>query len=465
MDYGTALFSYTALLKLCDALTVLGVWYGAWYLRFHTNLIPVTKGVPEVSHYTSAPWILVAVYLGVFHIVGAYNRDRIHFGMRALRKISQGTVLGIFAFISVSYFLKNTYYSRILLLFVPALIFPAIVLERVVLHAAWRFFQDHGVRRLRTLFVGHGDLLLLFFHQIERRQPYPVEWLGRIGEPDPKLDDQIPFLGHDSHLDDKVDGLLPHQVVVALPSHESARMEDILLRLSNHPVEVKVLPDFGRFNTFNYVAADECGVPVLMFNQMNVGSTARVLKRGMDVAASGLGLLLLSPFLALVALSVRLSSPGPILYRQRRIGSNGHEFFCLKFRTMILNAEKATGPVWATADDTRTTQLGKFLRRHNLDELPQLYNIFRGDMSLVGPRPERPHFVDQFRKEVPKYMLRHTMKSGLTGWAQVNGWRGNTSIEERIKYDLYYIGHWSLFFDIKIILLTLLKGFVDKNAY
>lgn len=465
MNYASAVFLYTASIKIADTLTVLAVWYGAWYLRFHTHFIPVKKGVPELSQYASASWTLAATYLAVFHMIGVYRSDRIHFGMGALRKVFQGSLLGLLAFISVSYLMKNVSYSRAFLMLLPGLIAPAILLERLVLHFIWRIVQERGIERLKTLVVGHGDLLSLFIRQISIRNPYPIDWLGRIGAPDADLDGLIPYLGSDVHLIDKIEGLNPKQVIVALPTQQAAQYDALLLKLGNYPVAVKVLPDFGKFNTFSYRAADECGIPLLQFNQLPPLTTAKTVKRILDLSLSLAGILVLSPLLGIIAAAIRLTSRGPVLYAQERIGADGTMFMCLKFRTMFVDAENQSGPVWAKKDDPRTTPLGSLLRRTSLDELPQLINVIRGEMSLVGPRPERPHFVDQFRKEVPKYLLRHRMKSGLTGWAQVNGWRGNTSIEQRIKYDLYYIGHWSVFFDLKIILLTFFKGFVNKNAY
>lgn len=465
MDYGQALFTYTALLKLADLCTVLGVWYGAWFLRFHTQLIPITKGIPEIAHYSKASWLLVAVHTVIFHLIGAYRRDRIQFGMRSLKKTFQGSVLGILAFISVSYLLKNVSYSRAFLVLLPAFVFIAITLERLGFHLLWRYFQNRAIRKIQALIVGHGDLLSLFLRQIQNRRPYPIEFVGRLGPIAHDLDQMVPYLGDDAHLEDKLDALRPDQVILALPTQEASRYDDLLLKLGNFPVSVKVLPDFGKYNTFTYQASDECGIPLLMFNQIATNHSARTLKRLMDICISTAALLFLSPTLLAIAILSRLTSRGTALYSQQRIGANGHLFNCYKFRTMVTDAEKDTGPVWASLDDPRITRLGRFLRRTSLDELPQLYNVLRGDMSLVGPRPERPHFVDRFRREVPKYMLRHSMKSGLTGWAQVNGWRGNTSIEERIKCDLYYIGHWSLLFDLKILLLTFFKGFIHKNAY
>jgi len=190
-----------------------------------------------------------------------------------------------------------------------------------------------------------------------------------------------------------------------------------------------------------------------------------VLKRSIDVIISTGALLVLSPLVLLLSLLIRVTSSGPALFRQERMGLDGKRFFAWKFRSMYHEAERETGPVWAREDDPRCTPLGKLLRRSSLDEIPQLWNVLRGDMSLVGPRPERPFFVEQFKHRIPQYMLRHKVKAGLTGWAQVNGWRGNTSLEKRIEYDLYYIENWSVSLDFKILWLTLLKGFFHKHAY
>ena len=252
-------------------------------------------------------------------------------------------------------------------------------------------------------------------------------------------------------------------VVVAYPHQEAARFEPVLRFLSNQLLEVKILPDYGQYSTFTYQAREECGVPLLVVNEPTSGATDRVLKRTFDLLGSTLLLIVLSPFLLAIGLLVKLTSRGPVFYSQVRVGADGRVFRIHKFRSMEVNAEAGTGAVWAKPGDARVTPLGRFLRKSNLDEFPQLWNVFRGEMSLVGPRPERPVFVEQFRKEVPKYMLRHQMKSGMTGWAQVNGWRGDTSIEERVKHDLYYIGHWSHGLDLKIMALTLVRGF--RNAY
>jgi exopolysaccharide biosynthesis polyprenyl glycosylphosphotransferase len=212
-------------------------------------------------------------------------------------------------------------------------------------------------------------------------------------------------------------------------------------------------------------AHDVEGLPVLSVQPSAHSFAALVFKRTMDVVLSAAGLVVLSPLLLTIAILVRRSSPGPILYQQERMGLNGRRFNMLKFRTMRIDAEERTGPIWATANDDRRTPLGTFLRRTSLDELPQLFNVLRGDMSLVGPRPERPYFINKFRESVPRYMLRHTVKSGITGWAQVHGWRGNTSLRKRVQYDLFYIANWSPWLDLRILYLTFTRALWDKNAY
>ena len=207
------------------------------------------------------------------------------------------------------------------------------------------------------------------------------------------------------------------------------------------------------------------GVPIVNLSRIPMEGLPAVLKRSIDILAAASALLLFAPLFPIIAIAVKLTSPGPILFRQERMGLDGRSFNLLKFRSMVVDAERNTGPVWASEQDSRCTPIGAFLRKLSLDELPQFWNIIRGDMSLVGPRPERPFFVDEFREQIPHYMHRHRVRAGLTGWAQVHGWRGNTSLDKRIEYDLYYIENWSLALDIKILWMTVTNGMVHEHAY
>ncbi len=252
---------------------------------------------------------------------------------------------------------------------------------------------------------------------------------------------------------------------VALPAEEHARMLQMLEAIGQECVDVKVVPDLLQVIALKARLEDLDGIPIININDVPLQGFNSALKRSIDIGLSTAALLvLLLPF-SLIALLIRLTSRGPVFYRQERMGLDGKPFLIYKFRSMYIDAERETGPVFASHDDPRCTPVGQFLRRTNIDELPQLWNVLRGDMSLVGPRPERPFFVSQFKQRIPQYMLRHKVRAGLTGWAQVNGWRGNTSIEKRIEYDLYYIENWSVALDLKIMWLTLVKGFFHKHAY
>jgi len=240
---------------------------------------------------------------------------------------------------------------------------------------------------------------------------------------------------------------------------------DTLKFIGDETVDIMVIPDIYEFVTLRGGIEEFDGLPIINLRNTPLFGWNIILKRAFDLALSSTLILLTSPLMLVIAVLVKMSSKGPVFYVQERMGLDGATFSMLKFRSMRTGAEASTGPVWASKDDERRTPIGRFLRRTSLDELPQLFNVLKGDMSLVGPRPERPVFIHEFRKQIPRYMLRHKVKAGMTGWAQVNGWRGDTDLRKRIDYDIYYIEHWSLLFDIKIVWLTLWKGFVHRNAY
>ena len=255
------------------------------------------------------------------------------------------------------------------------------------------------------------------------------------------------------------------EVYITLPLRAEERIKDVLNALSDSTVTVKFIPDFFTFDLLHSRFSDIGGLPIISVYDTPLNNlTNKVIKRLEDIILSSTILLLISPILLIIAAGVKLSSPGPILFRQTRIGWNGKPFTIYKFRSMPINTDKKETR-WGAANEKTNTKFGSFIRKTSLDELPQFFNTLKGDMSIVGPRPERDIFVDQFRKEIPRYMQKHLVKAGITGWAQVNGWRGDTSLEKRIQFDLYYIDNWSLWLDIKIIVLTIVKGFINKNAY
>ena len=255
------------------------------------------------------------------------------------------------------------------------------------------------------------------------------------------------------------------QVWVALPLRSEARIRELLQGLRRHSVQIRFVPDIFNFTLLHHSMSEIAGLPVINLTESPLEGINVFIKGVEDFTLAALILLVTSPLLLLLALGVKLSSPGPVFYRQERVTWNGERFEMLKFRTMPVDTEAGTGPVWASATERRATGFGTFLRRFSLDELPQFINVLRGEMSIVGPRPERPEFVHRFRHEIPGYMQKHLVKAGITGWAQVNDFRGNTDLRERIQYDLYYIENWSLWFDLRIIALTVVHVFRSRNAY
>lgn len=255
------------------------------------------------------------------------------------------------------------------------------------------------------------------------------------------------------------------EVWIALPLGHGHKLAEVVAQCDGIAANVRYVPDLHDMYLLNHGVTEIYGTPMIDLRASPMQGSNRLLKALEDRMLAGLILVLVSPLMVLIAIGVRLSSPGPVFYLQKRIGWNGRSFTMLKFRSMPSNAEAGTGAVWARKNDSRATAFGGFLRRTSLDELPQFLNVLVGDMSIVGPRPERPEFVQKFRSEIPNYMQKHLVKAGITGWAQVNGWRGNTDLNKRVEYDLYYINNWSVWFDFKIIFLTLFKGFVNRNAY
>jgi Undecaprenyl-phosphate glucose phosphotransferase len=462
-----------------DALLGLTAFLVAYALRFHTGLLPVPKGVPPLRQYVNVlPFILVVVPLGFF-LQGLYRLRRGRSRVDDFFAVFVGSILAVmFGILGTLY--VETYIATdlqesgalevsqgawaIFLVLNVALTSASRELMREMLERRWRA----GIGLKKILIAGSGDLGRLVADKILEHRELGYQIVGFVD--DRAVGDHLgyrglPLLGT---LDDAAEICGRESVdhlYVALPPEQHMRMLDLLDSTSREIVDVKVVPDLLQVIALRARLEDLDGVPVININDVPLQGFNTLAKRLIDIVISASVLLFLSIPLGVIALLVRFTSQGPVFFRQERMGLDGKPFSIVKFRSMHDDAERHTGPIWATADDPRVTPIGKFLRRSNLDELPQLWNVLRGDMSLVGPRPERPHFVEQFKHKIPQYMLRHKVKAGLTGWAQVHGWRGNTPLEKRIEYDLYYIENWSVSLDLKIMWLTLLKGFFHKHAY
>jgi len=333
---------------------------------------------------------------------------------------------------------------------------------REVLERRWRA----GIGLRRILIAGSGELGRMVAERVLQHRELGYQVVGFVDDADHTAAglSPLPLLGTLADIGAIAQREQIDHLYVALPAEEHVKLLGLIEVTSRECIDVKVVPDLLQFIALRARLEDLDGLPVININDVPLQGVHAWVKRGLDLTISAAGLVILGIPLAIIAALVRWSSPGPVFYRQERMGLDGKAFTVYKFRSMRIDAEQSTGPIWADSDDPRATRVGRWLRRFDLDELPQLWNVLRGDMSLVGPRPERPFFVEQFKYSLPQYMLRHKVKAGITGWAQVNGWRGNTSLEKRLEYDLYYIENWSVTLDLKIIWLTVVRGLFQRGV-
>jgi Undecaprenyl-phosphate glucose phosphotransferase len=464
---------------ITDALIGMISFVLAYLLRFHSGLIPVTKGIPPIEQYLTVTPFMGLLVLFAFQIQGLYRVRRNRSRVDDFFAVFVGTILTVFLGIVGTLYIQAYYVPdelknrgayeisqivwALFLTLNVALTYATREVVRETLERRWRA----GIGLKRVLIAGAGDLGRVLADRIFEHQELGCRIVGFID--DRAREDHIayrglPLLGTLAEVGDIVSRESIDVLYVALPLEEHMKMLGLLDATSRELLDVRVVPDLLQFIALRARLEDLDGLPVISINDVPLQGLNTALKRSLDLVISVTGLAVVGVPMAIIAAIVRATSSGPAVYTQERMGLDGKAFNVYKFRTMLLDAENWTGPVWAQDDDPRATAVGRWLRRYDLDELPQLWNVLRGEMSIVGPRPERPFFVEQFRHRIPQYMLRHKVKAGMTGWAQVNGWRGNTSLEKRIEYDLYYIENWSLRLDIKIMWLTLVRGF-HKLAY
>ena len=451
------------------ALIVIG-WILAWFIRFEVlswiGFIPPPEWLPLSRYLSFLPWVLI-VSMGVFWFSGLYTPDRLQRMTHLTLSVTKAVVMGLIVVTASLSFYRELYFSRLHMMLFGAITPMLMILARIAMYMLLRRARKQGMYLRRVLILGAGAAGRKLEEALRQ---YP--WIGFeiAGFLDDHKQDQEDVLGGISEVVAVVDrfqqeGRPINYVYIALPLTVLHRIQPLVNELSTRLAHICLVPDLFHFDIVNSRVTSIEGLPIIHLVDEAPLEFARITKRVVDVAFASAVLVLLSPLLLLLAVGVKLSSPGPVFYKQNRMGLNGRTFDMLKFRSMPVDAEVATGAVWAQPGEKRATRLGALMRRTSLDELPQFINVLKGDMSVVGPRPERPVFIEQFRERVPRYMLRHKVKAGITGWAQVNGWRGDTSIEKRIEYDLYYIRNWSLRLDIKIMIMTLWSGFVNKNAY
>lgn len=436
--------------RLVDLLAIYAAWILAYYLRFELEIGGEAKGLTNIERYTGYGLLLFLVAAIVFKNLKIYEGSVFNSLVEDLANVIKANTVSFIIFLTVSFFVSQERLSRMMLVY-------HFVFSSFFVIISKSYFRGLLLRRsMKVALVGDGSSILKYVEVIKDLANYKItHWFEAPAEYEMSLS-RSEFSPEELETNE-CDG-----VVIGFNTIDANKAQSYIEKLSKLLIPILVLPDV-EFAKLGHRLQNFKGIPVLSINEPNVKFSSLVLKRVFDFSACSLGLMLISPLLLAIGAIVKLTSKGPIFYGQVRMGVDGKEFKMWKFRSMVTGEVNQEG--WTVENDPRVTVFGKFLRKTSLDELPQLWNVILGDMSLVGPRPERPVFVEQFRHEIPEYMLRHKFKAGITGWAQVNGWRGDTSIQKRIECDIWYIKNWSFWLDLSIIFLTFWKGFVNKNAY
>ncbi len=451
-----------------DFATVSVAYFLAYFLRFRFEIVPVTKGFAPLGVYLSFLPVALALWFYASWANGLYHPHRKHSLIDETLAVAKSGSLATLFLIALTFFYRDYSFSRVMLLLFWGTSILLASIGRTGIIVTVRVRRRRGYNVSQAIIVGAGELGRTVAQKVAELPQLGLRVAGFVDDTPPAAAPDGPASRYLGRIDDLPELVRTHkvsQVFFALPRESHADLERGLTLLGQEMVDILIVPDILQFVMLRAGLESLDGIPMINLAETPLSGWYAPVKRTADIVCSLLGLVILAPLFAAIAIAIKFTSPGPIFYRQERISLDGTLFDMFKFRSMRHDAESETGAVWASPDDPRRTRLGAFLRSTSLDELPQLFNILKGEMSFVGPRPERPVFVEQFRERIPRYMLRHKVKCGLTGWAQVNGWRGNTSIEKRIEYDIYYVENWSLSFDLKILWLTLWNGFLNKHAY
>ncbi len=453
---------FNLLLRLADILIWLSAIAGAYVLRFY--LLPhAAQHNINLVYYLRAMPALVCGYMVLYQSSGLYDPFRRRTILAETGKIIAANFYGLAGIFLAFFWIKEVHISRLVILIFSILSTVLSAFARAAGRLFLRSMRRKGYNIKHILMVGSNEIAANFYQKAAANKNYGYIVDGYLNDHPSDYRWQAEYLGSIDRLAEVLQTRHPDEVLVSLDYHQFPLLGQVIATCEAQGVKSSLLPFYSRYLPSRPKVEIFEDIPIINLRHIPLDNLFLAgLKRGFDVAASLLGLVLLSPLLLSTALGIKLSSPGPVIYKQARIGKNRREFVMYKFRSMRTenNADTTT---WGTKSDDRRTRFGTLLRKFSIDELPQLYNVLRGDMSLVGPRPERPFFVEQFRDEVPLYMLKHLVRPGITGWAQVNGWRGDTSILERIRCDMYYIENWSFLLDMKILMLTVFKGIVNTS--
>ncbi|MCI8975533.1 undecaprenyl-phosphate glucose phosphotransferase [bacterium 1xD8-48] len=455
---------------LADAVIVALSYMFAWYIKFCTIFADTEPGAGalDMGTYFSFLYFVVPEYIILYYFFNLYAPKRATRRKYEFAGIIKANTVGIVFFIVFLYFIKQQYFSRFMMgaFYVINITFTTIY--RTLIRNLLLYFRKKGYNLKYMLLIGYSRAAEEYITRINANPQWGYVVRGILDDriPSGTLYKGVKVVGRIEN----IKYILPEnnldEIAITLALKDYDHLEAIVDLCEKSGVHTKFIPDYNSLVPSHPYTEDLMGLPVINIRYVPLTNTLNwVGKRAIDLVGSLFGIVLLSPVMLLVALVVKCSSQGPVIFKQERVGLHNKTFNMYKFRTMEMQKPSAEEQAWTVRDDPRVTKVGRFLRRTSIDELPQLFNILMGEMSLVGPRPERPQFVEKFKEEIPRYMIKHQVRPGLTGWAQINGYRGDTSIRRRIEYDLFYIENWTMSMDFKIMFLTIFKGFINKNAY
>ena len=459
---------FASVLRMIDISLAFAAWELAYQLRFLWIDLPHASMIPAHAEYLKVA-VFVAILTGfVFSFSGVYRLYKVVHPPQEFYHLLRGTFILLLLTLVAAFFYREFSFSRVHTLYFLVCFLVLLFISRLITRGSLHWLHARGAHVEHVLLIGNGASANKFIERLQRLKSLGIILKGVIETKNNRnliIPENIPRLGGIEQLNQIIKAQQIDQVFIALSPDEQHLLTELKELLAEQWVDVRIIPDLGTFRTLHTEVESFDDIPIVTIVQSPMTGWNQILKRILDIYGSFFAIVLFSPVMLMITILIKLTSSGPALYGQERMGLDGRTFKALKFRSMHADAESQTGAVWASENDERRTKFGIFLRNYSLDELPQLFNVFKGEMSLVGPRPERPVFIEQFKSQIPHYMLRHKVKAGITGWAQINGWRGNTSLDKRIECDLYYIERWSLWFDLKILFLTLFRGFIDQHAY
>lgn len=450
-----------------DAMITAISYIAAWYIRIILFAEP-GKGVLPMETYFTALYFIVPGYLLLYWMMNLYRSKRFSSPWKEAVDVVRANILGLVLFFVALYIVNEPNFSRSMIFVFFGINIFVMLIVRKILRVALRSIRKRGYNIKHILLVGYSRATEGYIDRLLANPEWGYMVCGI-------LDDKIPagtlyrgikVLGGIGNLQYILPENKMDEIGITLPLSDYDKLEGIVNLCEKFGVHTKFIPDYNSVIPSNPYTEDLQGLPVINIRRVPLTNTFNlVIKRIVDIIGSLVAIVIFSPVMLVSAIAIKAGDGGEIIFKQTRVGLHNKEFEMYKFRTMRKQTEEDEAKGWTTKDDERVTKFGKFLRRTSMDEVPQFFNILKGDMSLVGPRPERPQWVEKFKEEIPRYMIKHQVRPGLTGWAQVNGYRGDTSIYKRIEYDIYYIENWSFTFDIKIMFLTIFKGFINKNAY